>query len=203
MATRKKTTAAEKNTIVDEVSTASYTVIEPHNETITLNEAIGKVSKPRKVPLDTMILVVNNCPNELIYVSKHIAGMVIEWSEYGETQYLELSELNYMRSTDPKFFSNNWIVIEESDGYSPEEIYRTIGVDRYYKNAVTPLAIDNLLEKSAAEIKQQMDKYTLQTKKAVYERAVALMNAGRFDSISKLNVIKEEACIVDVIDNIR
>lgn len=195
--TRKKNTSDEKDVVVTTVEAADVATDGKNPEV----EVVVKPSKPRRVPFDTLVAVVNNCPNELIYVSKHIAGMIVEWVEYGDVQYLELGELNYMRSTDPKFFANNWIIIEESEGYTPEEIYGTIGVDRYYKNVVTPITIDQLLEKSVAEIQAQMEKYTLQTKKAIYQRAVALMNAGRFDSISKLNAIKEEACIVDVTTN--
>lgn len=150
-------------------------------------------TKMQRVPSDTMIAVVNNRTNNLVYVSSRMAGMKVEWEEFGDIQYIELAELNSMRGTNPRFFTDNWIVVEPSGGYSPEEIYETLGVSRHYKHVVTPKTLDKLFDKPLNFIEDEMKQYSKGVKKLVYERAKQLRAVGKFDSISKYEAIERLA----------
>lgn len=183
--TRKKkvvTTETPVEVVTAAASIDSETYVAPKKET---------VKKMRKVPLTTVIGVTNNVTNTLIYASKHLVGYTVEWENYGETQFMELSELNAMRSTDPRFFRDNWVILEDSDGYTADEIYATLGVSNYYKHYVTPTTIDDLFDKSVSEIKTEVSKFSKGMQKTVYNRAKELMAAGRFDSIQKMDAIKK------------
>lgn len=202
--TRKRTTKAkteavtEKVTVEENTNEASAEASVEEKATPEKEVAeIPKKKKNRKVPLDTMIGVTNNVSNTLIYVSKHMVGYSVEWERYGETQYMELSELNAMRSTDPRFFRDNWVILEDTDEYTADEIYSTLGVANYYKHYVTPTTIDELFDKTAPEIESEVAQFSKGMQKTVYARAKALMAAGKFDSIQKLDAIKRASNIVE------
>jgi hypothetical protein len=161
---------------------------------------VVKETKDRKIPQDTMIAVVNNRTNELVYGSVRMAGVKYMWESFGETQYIEFAELVSMRGSAPRFFSENWIVVEPSEGYSTDEIYKALGVDRYYKHVVTPKTLDALFTKPLDYIKGEMEHYSESIKKLVYERAVQLRETGELDSISKFNAVKELAGVKDIIE---
>ena len=142
----------------------------------------------------------SNCANPLIYKSKRQVGYQVEWEEYGVVEYMELSELVAMRSGSPRFFSDNWIVVlddPEEGGYTAEEVYKTIGVSKYYEHVVTPETISSLLAKEPETIKTIMEKMSRGLKKTVYNYAVQRRDSGQFDSITKFNAIKEASGIID------
>lgn len=189
--TRKRTTKAK-------TESAAETAVEVTTEDNAVEETTTKASKKnRKVPLETVIGVTNNVTNTLIYASKRMTGYSVEWEHYGETQYMELSELNAMRSTDPRFFKDNWVILEDTDEYTADEIYTTLGVANYYKHYVTPTTIDNLFDKTASEIELEVSQFSKGMQETVYERAKALMAAGKFDSIQKFDAIKRASNIVE------
>lgn len=162
-------------------------------KTTTKTAAANAAQKKQRVPSDTMIAVVNNRTNNLVYISTRMAGMKVDWDEFGDVQYLELAELNSMRGTNPRFFTENWVVVEPSGGYSAEEIYETLGVSRYYEHVVTPRTLDKLFDKPLDYIENEMRHYSEGIRRLVYERAKQLRATGKLDSISKYEMIERLA----------
>ena len=78
-----------------------------------------------------------------------------------------------------------------------EEVYKTIGVSKYYEHVVTPETISSLLAKEPETIKTIMEKMSRGLKKTVYNYAVQRRDSGQFDSITKFNAIKEASGIID------
>lgn len=105
-----------------------------------------KIKKAVKIPGDTIMPVVSNFPGRLIYNSKRMTGYSVDWDEPGYTEYMEVSELMSMRSTDKRFFEDNWIYLEDGDEYTAEEVYRFLKVDKFYKNVLTSDEIVELLD---------------------------------------------------------
>lgn len=151
-----------------------------------------KVNTLRRVPLDTFVPVASNCASPLIYVSKRLNGYNVEWENFGDVDYMQVSELIAIRGSARKFFTNNWIVVLD-DEYTAEEVYNTVGVSNLYKNVVTPDTIKQLLDKPVAQITTAMNKMSDGLKRTVYEYAVNLKDKGEFDSIKKFEAIKNIA----------
>lgn len=153
----------------------------------------------RKVPPTTLVPVMSNCHTPLIYNSRRQNGYVVEWDSYGVVEYMEVSELIAMRSSALRFYRDNWIVILDCDDgenpYTAEEIYNSIGVASFYKNAVTPENIDKLLSKSSAAIEAAMEKLSMGARRTVYEYVCEKKESGEFDSIERFNVIQKMAGI--------
>ena len=162
-----------------------------------IKKTVSKVNALRRVPLETYVPVVSNCGTPLIYVSKRQMGYKIEWENFGDTDYMQVQELIAMRGSDRKFFTNNWIVIND-DEYTAEEVYNTIGVSKQYENVVTPETIKQLLNKGVAQIKAEMGKMSNGLRRTVYDYTLKLKQNGEFDSIRKFDVIKELAGISDL-----
>ena len=175
--------------------------------TETVSEAVKKppVDKTpkkkvlRKVPPTTLVPVMSNCHTPLIYNSRRQNGYVVEWDSYGVVEYMEVSELIAMRSSALRFYRDNWIVILDCDDgenpYTAEEIYNSIGVASFYKNAITPENIDKLLSKSSAAIEAAMEKLSMGARRTVYEYVCEKKESGEFDSIERFNVIQKMAGI--------
>lgn len=170
------------------------------NVTISAKEVKKPVTKKtepvkktlRKVPLDELVPVASNCMTPLIYVSKRQNGYKVEWENFGDVDYMSVSELIAMRGSARRFFTDNWIVIQDGD-YTAEEVYSRIGVTKLYEDVVTPETIKDLLSESVSVISKRMSKMSDGLKQTVYNYAVKLKDEGEFDSIKKFELIKNIA----------
>lgn len=173
---------------------------EAENVTISAKEVkkpVVKKTEPvkktlRKVPLDELVPVASNCMTPLIYVSKRQNGYKVEWENFGDVDYMSVSELIAMRGSARRFFTDNWIVIQDGD-YTAEEVYSRIGVTKLYEDVVTPETIKDLLSESVSVISKRMSKMSDGLKQTVYNYAVKLKDEGEFDSIKKFELIKNIA----------
>lgn len=171
-------------------------------ENVTISEKevkkpVAKKTEPvkktlRKVPLDELVPVASNCMTPLIYVSKRQNGYKVEWENFGDVDYMSVSELIAMRGSARRFFTDNWIVIQDGD-YTAEEVYSRIGVTKLYEDVVTPETIKDLLSESVSVISKRMSKMSDGLKQTVYNYAVKLKDEGEFDSIKKFELIKNIA----------
>jgi hypothetical protein len=182
-------------------STVTTATTETVSETVK-KPPVDKTPKKkvlRKVPPTTLVPVMSNCHTPLIYNSRRQNGYVVEWDSYGVVEYMEVSELIAMRSSALRFYRDNWIVILDCDDgenpYTAEEIYNSIGVASFYKNAITPENIDKLLSKSSAAIEAAMEKLSMGARRTVYEYVCEKKESGEFDSIERFNVIQKMAGI--------
>lgn len=182
-------------------STVTTATTETVSETVK-KPPVDKTPKKkvlRKVPPTTLVPVMSNCHTPLIYNSRRQNGYVVEWDSYGVVEYMEVSELIAMRSSALRFYRDNWIVILDCDDgenpYTAEEIYNSIGVASFYKNAITPENIDKLLSKSSTAIKAAMEKLSMGARRTVYEYVCEKKESGEFDSIERFNVIQKMAGI--------
>jgi len=147
--------------------------------------AMRKNTTSDRITNDTLIECKNGVMGPLIYKSNLNTGYVVEWSEFGEVQELEYRELVAMRGTQRKFFENNWILIEDA------EVLRKLGVERYYKNALTTENFDSVFKMSADEIKTTVPNLSSGTKEAIRVKAMAMIKDGTFDSRSAIKALSE------------
>lgn len=125
--------------------------IVPETKTETKQERAKSIQKTKRIPLDTIVPVLCNTVGGAIYISKK-SGDVTEWAEYGSVEYLSLSELSTMKNTHRRFFTDNWIVLEDTDEYTKEELYDFLKVSEYYENVVTFDEVEKLLSSTKEDV---------------------------------------------------
>ncbi len=103
----------------------------------------------------------------------------------GAEQDMELSELKSARSSNKKFFINNWFMFDE------DWIVDYLGVRRYYENALPLDDFDKLFEKSASEVENVISKLSDGQKKSVAYRAKQLIAEGGIDSNKTISTLEQ------------
>ena len=76
-----------------------------------------------KITNETMVECKNGTHGNLFYASTRNPGYTVEWTEFGEVQEMDYAELLVMRGSQPRFFRDNWILIEDAN------VLRKLGVD--------------------------------------------------------------------------
>lgn len=148
--------------------------------------AVAPAKKQREqIDPHTLVEVKNNTAGRVVYVSPRMMGYKIYWYEFGDTELMEYSELMTMRNSARRFFEDNLIWIED------EAIRDALGVSKYYKDAVSTSNLDDLFTMSTDKIKQKIALMSETNKNAVAQRAQALIDSGKLDSIKKIRVVEE------------
>lgn len=139
-----------------------------------------------------IVTVYSGYQGRLVYRSKK-TGERFVWSEFGAEQDMEISELKAVRSSDKKYFINNWFMFDDP------EIVDYLGLTQYYKFALNLDSFDRLFEKSASEIEATIEKLSDGQKKSVAYRAKQLINDEVIDS-NKVIATLERCLGVELIE---
>lgn len=180
--TRKKNNKQENKNIVPEVQEEKS-----EQKVITKTKKKSKV----KIPLDLDVACRSAVRGTLSYLSKRQNGYQVVWNDFGDEQFIEFQELVSMRNTDLRFFKDNWIVIEDSDEYTAEEIMDALKVSQYYKVKIDIDNFDSIFNESPDTIKQIVSKMSKGLKETVGMRAKQLYYHGKLDSVSKIKALEE------------
>lgn len=138
----------------------------------------------KKITNDTMVQCKNGTHGPLIYDSSRNT-VSVEWGEFGEVQDLEYGELLIMRGTQPRFFRDNWILIDDAD------VLRKLGVERYYKNSLTSENFDEVFKWEPDKIRSEVPKMSDGMKDSIRIRAKELLKDEKLDSRSIIKAFNE------------
>lgn len=190
---KKTTTVTDKPKVEKKAVSATEKEVEVKNDTVNeVKTETRTYSKKVKIPQDYEIPIKSNVQGLLVYVSKK-TGYEIEWGQMGDVAYIEYSELIAMRNTSKKFFEDNWIIIEDCEDYTAEQILYTLNVDKYYSKTLELDSADDIFSLDIEEIKNIIPTLSEGYKKTVVARALALIRDGdsRLDSNSKVKTLEE------------
>lgn len=154
-------------------------------------ESSKKLTPKTKIPLDTVVPCKSNVNGMLVYVSKRFNGYSYGWSEFGVIEYVEISELIAMRNSDKAFYINNWILFEDAEEYSAEEIYDFLGVSQYYSDFVKGENLEDLFVKTPDEIKAIIKPLSKGVKENIATKAKMKIDSGEFDSRNRIKALEE------------
>jgi len=154
-------------------------------------ESTKVITKKKKIPLDTDISCRSAVRGNLTYISKRMAGYQVVWNDFGDEEPIELQELISMRNTDLRFFKDNWIIIDDSEGYTAQEIMDYIKVSQYYNKNLNIDNFDSLFNESPDKIKEIVSTMSSGLKDTVAMRAKQLYNAGTLDSRKRIEALEE------------
>lgn len=154
-----------------------------------------KKTAPKRVVVnrDTEVIFMNNTNGNLFYRCPK-THETYDMYEYGDTDYITVEQLLIMNNTSRKMLKELWVLLVDvaTEGVELDDVLKYLGIDKLYKDEVAPEDIDNFILKSPdtkfTKTLEKMDKVLAQ--KAI-ERSVVLYREGKFNSLTKLNAIKE------------
>lgn len=144
---------------------------------------VAKMRVKKELPLNTLVACSNGTYGKLIYISSR-TGETHEWDEYGDTEYFELSELVTMRNSQKRFFTENWIMIDDID------VLQFLGVEKYYEKALNSEDMDALFEFSPDEVKEKIQGMTDGMKNTVAFCASERIQNGTLDSRKMITALE-------------
>jgi hypothetical protein len=165
-----------------------------------INEVMVEQKKKldiRNLPLHTTVRVRSNVFGELIYVSTK-SNYKVSWNDNSTPLYFTLDELLIMRNTQPKFFRENWIVIdgfvdeEYANVFSADDIYDYLQVAEYYKSFLCPENIDDLFRMKPNDIVKKLKGMSNTNKDYIILRANQLIEDGTLDSLKVISTLEKE-----------
>lgn len=136
---------------------------------------VVKNEKP-KLDLNMLVPCANGTHGKLIYISKRQLGYEIIWDEFGQIEYIELQELLSMRNSAKKFFTHNWLLIDDI------EVLKFLGVEKFYENALNLDNFDDIFKMKPEDVYIKVSKMTDGMKRSVAYRAKELIETGELDS---------------------
>ncbi len=164
-------------------------------ETTNDNNEIAKTKiVPKDIDPNQIITVCNGFQGRLIYVSPRTKE-TFRWDSFGDTQEIELRELRNAKSSAKNFFINNWFMFDEEYQW----VIDYLGLNQYYKNALSLSDFDDLFTKTPSEISKITSKLSDGQKKSVAYRARQLVIEGEIDSIKAINAL-EKSLGIDLIE---
>ena len=161
----------------------------PAEEVSAVNTASAEEKKPAKkykakaLSPHTMVVVRNGFHGKLVYKSSRDDDPIV-WSEFGAEQDMELQELRDARNKHKKFFEDNYFLIDDP------EIIEYLGVERFYKDALTYDNFDMIFDMTPDEIADKLSKLSVGQKHSVVYRAKQLINDGSIDSIKVITALE-------------
>ena len=112
--------------------------------------------------------------------------------ENGDEIYLTYEELQKVRRTSKKYFTNGWLIVEGDDEFTPEMIYASLHVDdSYVSKYQSPETLDFIFDLPKSELKKEIEKVPEGFKETIANRAQELILTGDIDSLSKINTLSE------------
>lgn len=177
----KKTTRGKKAAVsVDEAAST------PAAESPAPAAKPEKKTKVRKqYDLHELVDVRNMTPGKLIYKSMRNAGYMVEWDTYGDEQSIEISELKNMLASQRAFFERNWVWIDDP------ELLEFLGASRYYKNMLSPDAVDELFDLDADSMIDKIRTLTKDMQNTIRVIAVEKVNGGEITSYPVVTALEK------------
>ncbi len=166
----------------------------------TAKEAGGTELKRAKkssltIPEDTLVRVKSGFYGKLYYKNLITHERVV-WERQGEVQIMTLRELRAMRTTQPAFFKNQWIIIDgvaegEESTASAYDICRALAVTEFYKDFVDPCKFDVVCRWDESDIEEK----TKMMSPGARENLIVALNqfiaSGQLDSIRKIKAFEK------------
>lgn len=192
MATTRKTTSTRKKTTA-KTATNSELNSAPVVKNSVVKEESTPVQKKKSIPQDEMITVRNNTRGGLNFSSQVAGAIPYYWSEQDDIQIMTFKDLSFIRATAPRFFTENWVVVEDTeDGlFTRDDIYEALRVQKYYDICYDSSNIFGFFDLSAKEMASQLAKVSRGEKELIISTAQDLYKSGDLFDVRKIRTIEK------------
>lgn len=136
------------------------------------------------IPANEEILVYNGYYGMLTYKSRR-NGNPLYFQSFGDSDYIQFGELQTMRSTQPAFFQNNWILIDDDD------VLDALGVRKYYENSLRIGDFETVFNKTPKQLASILAKIPAAQKAVLFHLAADKVKSGEIDSKKKIETLEE------------
>lgn len=161
------------------------TALKEEGKAITESSGQGKHPiVPKEVDQHQIVTVRNGFQGRLVYKSRKTGERFI-WDGFGAEQDMEIGELRNAKSSNKKYFENNWFMFDEQ--WIPEYL----GMSQYYKFAIPISEFDKFFEKPADELEKALSKLSNGQKQSVAYRARELIRDGTIDSNKVIDTLEK------------
>lgn len=193
--TAKKTTVAKtqeaqipiSGVMTSEVNQTPVVVAEPVTVEAPVAYRVKEVLSP-----NMFVTVKNGFNGKLVYKSRKTGESFI-WDQFGDEQDIELQELKNAKSASRLFFENNWFMFDDP------EVISYLGVERYYKNALSLDKFDDIFAMNPEALKEKIAQLSSGQRNSVAYRARQLINEGEIDS-RKVIAALEESLDIELVE---
>lgn len=118
------------------------------------------------------------------YTSKR-TGREWKWTNYGQMDNMELSELVAMRNAHRRYLEEPWLMILE------ESVVEYLGLSKVYENCIKPDEIDAYFKLGIDKMREILEKAPNGMKQLIIATATEKIASGTFDSRKKIKMIEE------------
>lgn len=138
----------------------------------------------KKLDENMLVSVVSNVKGGLIYKSPR-SGQVWKFTDFGDEDVMELSELRTMLSSQRAFLEKGWLKVLD------EEAIEYLNLARFQKNVVDLDDINHILEESPEQIKQAIKEANTNTKSLIFGFAREKYLVGELRDVHVIKAIEE------------
>lgn len=145
--------------------------------------------KPALLKLDdrTYVKVRSNQYGNMGFHNKR-TGDITFWHGINDVQEMTVGDIRAMKSTDPRFLQDTWIVIEDIDDdacvdMSQKEMYEVLGIGQFYETG-RPRYLKDILGWSASEIEERAEQMSDNTRSNIITALNTEIREGNLDSIA-------------------
>lgn len=179
----------EKNTAstssVTEINTEIKEQESPAPISDILNNSEGIVFRTKeKIPMDALIMVKNVTGGKLVYESKRIKGYSVIWDSFGDEVPMEMSELYAMKSTDRRFFTENWIEVNIN-------VLRDLQMDLYYEDAISIDEINSMFKLDTDTLVSKISKAKKNVRNAIGLKAIEMIKDRKLTDINVITALEK------------
>lgn len=176
--TKKSVTGAGGDTAgtADAIATTESTTAK---KTRTVKPKVRKTLDP-----NMYVPVRNGFHGVLVYADKY-TGEHYRWDEFGDVIDMTVSTLQKVRSSQRRFFSENWFLIDDP------EVIDALGVSEYYKNALTLDEFDELFTLDVDAAKERVCLLSDGQKRGVAYSAKQKIESGELSDLNMIRMLED------------
>lgn len=143
------------------------------------------VKQKVQIDLKEMVPCRNVTNGSLTYVSRK-SGTEVNWSEFGDVEYIDVAELLTIKTGQPRFFNEPWIMIDD------ENVIDYLGLRSIYDRIVNPDNIDEFFYLQAEEITEKLSKAPHGTRDLVASKAREMVENESLYDVRIIRAIEKE-----------
>jgi hypothetical protein len=143
------------------------------------------MARPKKLKNNDEVTVVNNTVGKLIYISNK-TGFQMVLDGYGAIDKIPFGELITMKSSQPKFINDAWLIILD------EEAIKQLKLEKQYENIIKPDDLDSFYDLNDKKMGEMLDNMPNQMKETIAKITKQKIENRELNDLFKIKLIEEK-----------
>lgn len=142
-----------------------------------------KIEK-RKLNRTDLIPIMNYTTGQMVYEARN--GQTWLFTEFGDTDEMELGELVTMKNSHARILNDGWLLILDDDAVE------YLGLSKKYEGLLPPDQVEELFDLSDERIGEILDKISPAAKEVVFNKAKEFIEKKKLNSLSTIQLIEDK-----------